>query len=240
MSESPEDVLKRLSEGADPRRQRSLQALHQVCEEQRARGSTDYSPAVLGPLCQAKGGPAERALRNPAGAPYRALIAAHAALHGSPKAAKAAKAANASKAGTDGLLDGIRDPLQRARIDSLRDEVKSLRRKLQLAQQVANASAVVTLTASPGGDAEVPEATFGRRASVDLLPLEREALRDALAEDRLGRVGLKVDSRGRVLSATGKELFPVGFATALRKIADEFGVPSRMAFDLGRGSPTTL
>lgn len=232
MSESPEDVLKRLSEGADPRRQRSLQALHQVCEEQRARGSTDYSPAVLGPLCQAKGGPAERALRNPAGATYRTLIAAHAALHGSSKAAKA------SKAETDGLLDGVRDPLQRARIDCLRDEVKSLRRKLQMAQQVANASAVITLTASPGGDAEVPEATFGRRASVDLLPLEREALRDALNEGRLARLGLRVDSRGRVLLADRRELLPVGFATALRKIAAEFGAPAPMYDAEHRGDPS--
>ncbi len=232
MSESPEGVLKRLSEGADPRRQRSLQALHDVCEEQRARGSTDYSPTVLGPLCHAKGGPAERALRNPAGAPYRALIAAHAATHGLPKAAKT------SKAEADGLLDGIRDPLQRARIESLRDEVKALRRKMQLTQQIANASAVVTLTASAGGDAELPEATLGRRASVDLLPLEREALRDALNEDRLGRVGLKVDGRGRVLSGEGRELFPVGFATALTKIAEEFGAPVSIAFGLDhRGGP---
>lgn len=220
MSEVPEAVLTRLSQGADPRRQRSLQIVHEVCEEQRARGSTDYSLGVLGSLCQAKGGPAERALRNPAGGPYRTLITAHAALHGHPKASKA------SRAEADGLLDGVANPMQRARIEGLRDEVRALRRQLQMAQEVANRSAVITLTGSPHGDAQMPEATFGRRASVDLLPLEREALREALNEGRLARLGLRVDSRGRVLLAEGKELFPVGFATALRKIAAEFGAPS--------------
>jgi len=220
MSERPEEVLLRMSEGADPRRRRSLQIVHDVCQEQHARGSTDYSLGVLGALCQAKGGPAERALRNPSGTPYRALIAAHAALYGRPKASKA------SKAEADGLLDGVGDPMQRARIEGLRDEVKSLRRQLQMAQEVANRSAVITLTGSPQGDAHMPEATFGRHASIDLLPLEREALREALNENRLALLGLRLDRRGRVLLAGGKELFPVGFATALRKIAAEFGAPS--------------
>ena len=212
MSERPEEVLLRMSEGADPRRRRSLQIVHDVCQEQHARGSTDYSLGVLGALCQAKGGPAERALRNPSGAPYRALIAAHAALYGRPKASKA------SKAEADGLLDGVADPMQRARIEGQRDEVRALRRQLQMAQEVANRSAVITLTGSPQGDAHMPEATFGRHASIDL--------REALNENRLALLGLRLDRRGRVLLAGGKELFPVGFATALRKIAAEFGAPS--------------
>lgn len=225
MSERPEEVLLRLSEGADPRRQRSLQIVHEVCQEQRARGSTDYSLGVLGSLCQAKGGPAERALRNPAGGPYRTLIAAHAALHGLPNASKA------SRAETDGLLDGVADPMQRARIEGLRDEVRALRRQLQMAQEVANRSAVITLTGSPHGAAQMPEATFGRHASIDLLPLEREALSVALDARRLQSLGIQVDARGRVRLSDGRELFPLGFATALKKIAAEFGAPTPTTFE---------
>lgn len=225
MSERPEEVLLRMSEGADPRRRRSLQIVHDVCQEQHTRGSADYSLGVLGALCQAKGGPAERALRNPSGAPYRALIAAHAALNGRPKAGKA------SKAEADGLLDGVGDPMQRARIEGLRDEVKSLRRQLQIAQEVANRSAVITLTGSPQGDAHLPDAAFGRRASVDLLQIEREALGAALDAERLRRLGIAIDARGRVRLPDGREIFPVGFATALTKIAEAFGAPGVGTFE---------
>jgi len=51
-----------------------------------------------------------------------------------------------------------------------------------------------------------------------LLPFERDALVRALDPQRLQRVGLLVEPRGRVETVEGDELFPVGFATGLRKL----------------------
>jgi hypothetical protein len=65
---------------------------------------------------------------------------------------------------------------------------------------------------------------------VDLLPLERDALRDAFDPQRLAAAGLEIDSRGRVLLADGRIAFPLGFATAMRKIAKEFGATALAEF----------
>jgi hypothetical protein len=233
MSETLEELVECMCDGADPRRQRSLRAVHGACEEHRAHGSRDYSLATIGRLSQARGGPAERALRNKSGAQYRQVIAAHQAAYALPAKPKR------SKADEDGLLDGVRDPLQRARIELLRDEVKGLRRKVQMLQQIAAASAVVTLVPSRDGDASLPAAHLGRQLTVDLLPTEKEALRDGLEETRLTAAGLRIDRLGRIHDANGTELFPMGFADALVKLSKAFGAEPRTFGYGGIGDVTT-
>ncbi len=111
MSESLDELVSRLCDGADSRRQRSLRTVRGECETQRERGSRDFSLVTIGRFSQAAGGPAERALRNRAGAPYRQVIAAYEAVYGAPPQRPR------SKAEEDGLLAGISDPQQRARIE---------------------------------------------------------------------------------------------------------------------------
>jgi hypothetical protein len=62
------------------------------------------------------------------------------------------------------------------------------------------------------------------------LPVERDALRDALDPKRLAAAGLRVSASGRVLAENGNIAFPVGFATAIRKLAEEFGAPALLKF----------
>lgn len=213
MSESLNDLVERLCDGADARRQRSLRTVRDVCEGQRENGSRDFSLVTIGRLSQASGGPAERALRNRAGAPYRRVIAAYRDAHGAPPKRQR------SRAEDDGLLEGIRDPNHRARIEWLRDDAKALRRQVQMLKQVAASNAVITLVPSPDGDAALPAAELGRRVELDLLPTEKEALRDALDEKRLKAAGLVIDGMGHIRTADGKELFPIGFADAVAKVA---------------------
>jgi hypothetical protein len=206
-AEKPEDVLKRLSTGADPRRIRSLQIIHEVCEAQRKHGSHDYSLTRIGRQSQQRGGPSTAALGNPSGRAYRLLIAAHQAEHAVPRK-------KTRRHDADELLAGIRDPLQRARIEQLRDEVRACRRQVIDLQRIANGTARVAM--AKNGDAA--DARFIAPLSLGLLPFERDALLRALDPQRLQRVGLLVEPRGRVETADGDELFPVGFATGLQKL----------------------
>jgi hypothetical protein len=97
----------------------------------------NFSFKAIGRLSHRLKGPGVRALLNPAGGPYRQLIETH------RKRAKTGSGHAPSKAERDGLLDGIKDPAQRARIELLRTEVASLRRQIQLLQQLVNQSAVI-------------------------------------------------------------------------------------------------
>lgn len=210
--EGPEGVLKRLSDGADPRRVRSLRVVHEVCEAQRAHGSRDYSLATIGKLVGARGGPSTAALGNPAGKAYRLLIASH------RNACAAAAPRKARADDTDALLTGVRDPLQRARIEDLRNEVRTLRHRVVSLQRVANDAARVTIVRGDAGESDRVRVDSSAPAAPVLLPYEREALACALEPRRLKRLGLVVGANGRVESTDGHELFPLGFATGFQKL----------------------
>jgi hypothetical protein len=215
MTPSPEEELERLSRGADDRRVASLKIIHGVCQRLRSDGQR-MTRKIVGRMSKREGGPDARAIVNPSGAPYRILIDAHLSAAGVTKATR-----KPSKAAGDGLLDGIMNTAQRKRIELLREDVARLNGELKAVQHIANKTAIVTVAEAKGG-ADMPIAKAGQCASVDLLPFEREALTASLDPNRLASVGLTVDARGRVLF-NGKAIFPAAFATALAKIAREFG-----------------
>jgi hypothetical protein len=207
--ESAEDVLRRLSEGRDERRVRALQAIHEVCTEQRARGSHDFRYTTLGRLLQAKGGPKTKSIGN--SVPYQTLIAAHRelALGSAPRKPHARE--------EDPLLDGVRDPGQRARILDLRAQVGSLQRQVRDLQCIANATARVAVNPGAGGVAGQSAQFVGPTVN-GLLSYERDALAGAINPRRLQRVGLVEDAQGRLQTTEHKDVFEVGFTTGLRKL----------------------
>ena len=190
----------------------SLTLILDVCEELLRLKSTDFTYGHIGKLSSAKGGPAAQAIRNkkPSGLGYQALIARFREFHGiggkrqrpSPR--------------SDDLLDGISDPVQRARLELALEELKQKRGEVMALQALERKRAHITVTPSISGDADLPTASVGRVVSGQLLPSEFEAL--CRFDDCLARVGLTTDTRGRVMDANGDELFPVGFATGLRKV----------------------
>ncbi|MGH6679921.1 MAG: gamma-mobile-trio protein GmtX, partial [Bradyrhizobium sp.] len=102
-------LLEALCANADPRKARSLRIIHAICEEQRDRGSGDYSFATIGRLSSARDGPAAGAIRNKTGEPYRALIKVFADTSGG----KLRKPADADLSQVDLVLEGITDPVLR-------------------------------------------------------------------------------------------------------------------------------
>ncbi|KRP60159.1 MULTISPECIES: gamma-mobile-trio protein GmtX [Pseudomonas] len=75
---TPEETLARLSEGTSTRTRRSLHAIYETCMEQKKRGSTDFTLAMIARLGAVYGAPSLQTVKNSGGAKYRTLIGAFA------------------------------------------------------------------------------------------------------------------------------------------------------------------
>ncbi len=204
--------LEALCTGADPRKASSLRLIHAICVEQQDRGSTDYSIATIGRVSAARGGPAAGAIRNKTGEAYRALIKTFADSVGS----KARKTNDANGAQVDLILEGVIDPVLRARLGLLLAELRATRAQLLAARYLANQTATLDLAQSIS-DEHTP------RPPLHLSPLEVRALENALSTTTLEHWGWRADESGRILTDTGRTVFAAGFVTAIGKVLESLG-----------------
>ncbi|MBI3144993.1 MAG: hypothetical protein HYZ18_06955, partial [Pseudogulbenkiania sp.] len=176
-------------------------------EEQRQRGSDDYSIATIGRLSAEHGGPSAAAIRNKPGEDYRALIKAYAeSVKG-----RSRKVASKPRTEAEELLEGVTDPVLKVRIKLLLAEMESLRAQLLAARHLANQTAVLDLSAAEGG--------INKEAGSNLfLTLqEASALKAAVSPETLAHWGWKMDEAGRVTTETGQVVFRAGFGSAVSK-----------------------
>jgi len=75
---TPEETLAQLIEGTSTRTRRSLHAIYETCVEQKKRGSSDFTLAMIARLGAVYGGPSLQTIKNSGGAKYRMLIGAFA------------------------------------------------------------------------------------------------------------------------------------------------------------------
>lgn len=208
MKADPKKMLEELCKGATQRKAQSLELLYRLCEEQRQRGSDDYSIATIGRLSAEHGGPSTAAIRNKPGEDYRALIKAYAeSVQG-----RSRKVASKLRTEADELLEGVTDPVLKVRIKLLLAEMESLRAQLLAARHLANQTAVLDLSA-------VAEGGANKEAGSDLfLTLqEASALKAAVSPETLAHWGWKMDDAGRVTTETGQVVFRAGFGSAVSK-----------------------
>jgi hypothetical protein len=207
--QEPKALLEALCAHADPRKARSLRLIHSVCVEQQDRGSTDYSIATIGRLSTDRGGPAAGAIRNKTGEAYRALIRTFAAsVDGKARAAEGAHAGQ-----VDLILEGVTDPVLRARLGLLLAELKATRAQLLAARHLANQNATLDLARSTLDEMPLRQAT-------GLTPLEVRALENAISVVTLDHWGWRVDESGRIVTDTGRTVFAAGFVTAIGKVLE--------------------
>ena len=69
-----------LSQLKSARSRKSLEALHEVCQEHHSSGAVDFRIATIAKLGDNRGVPSAQTIRNKTGEPYRALIDAWQAL----------------------------------------------------------------------------------------------------------------------------------------------------------------
>lgn len=199
-------LLEALCADTDPRKARSLRLIHSICVEQQDRGSNDYSIATIGRLSADRGGPAAGAIRNKTGEAYRALIKTFAAS----AADKTSKTAKTNSGQVDLILEGVTDPVLRARLGLLLAELRATRAQLLAARHLANQTATLDL-AGP----LLNERTL--RPATGLTLLEVRALEKAISAVTLRHWGWRTDESGRIVTDTGRTVFGAGFVTAISK-----------------------
>ena len=216
---TPDEVLAALKREATPRTQRSLDLLHTLCQEQHQKGSRDFSVATMGRLSSERGGPSAQPIRNKTGVHYRALLAAWAA-HVDGLTRK--PPARAEPGVAEDVLGMIPDAAVRAVVGVILAENRKLLGEVALlkhqAQVVVDRRPVVKELRPTSAVQVLPLLSA-------LLPVEIEALHQAVSKERLQLLGWEVDERNGRVTKEGRPVFPVGFMTALRKVLDACGKP---------------
>lgn len=209
----PKTLLEQLCQNAHPRKVASLRLIYGLCEEQHERGSRDFSIATIGRLSQTNGGPSAAAIRNKTGDGYKALMKAFAEHVGGQTKKNVDKRLSA----TDELLEGVTDPVLRARIGILVAELESARVQLMGLRHLANKTTVLKLDNQEntlGSDTDANAGTFS------LSDQERLALQRAIAPATLEHWGWISESSGRIRTESGQVVYPAGYMTAIRKVLD--------------------
>lgn len=195
-----------------PKSVRSLRVIDEVCSEQVSRGSHDFSIATIARLSSAKGGPTENYLRTEAAERYRALIDAYKQQQGVRPTRKRPPSE------VDAILEGVRDATLRTRLGILLSELVSLRRQqrgfgaLGPATKAEATPALQRLKGPPSDPA------------VQLTPLQRMALQQAIDPSHLKDWGWQLDGDDRVVTRDGQTVFAAGFASAVRVVLEQAGV----------------
>jgi hypothetical protein len=206
---APNDLLEALCNGAHPRKQQSLRLIYRLCEEQHDRGSSDFSIATIGRLSAAGGGPSAAAIRNKTGDDYKALIKLYAEAVGG----KAKKTTAGKGSVLDEILEGVSDPVLRARVGILLAELESARGQVTALRHLAGQTAVLHLG--------VPEAVppdVVMPSAIELSKQERNALERAIAPATLQHWGWVAEANGRVKTDAGQVVYPAGYVTAIQKV----------------------
>lgn len=211
MTINPSDFLEQLCAGAHHRTEASYKLIFQICQEQAARGSQDFSVATIGMLSGERGGPSAGAIRNKTGEKYRALIAVCADSH---KGNKKKRGVAASKDTVDDVMEGVSDPVLRARIGLMQAELRSMRGQLQALRNLASQNTVLELS----GGTDIHQAP---EQNVKFTDQQLRALRDAISEKTMTHWGWVADKSGRVVvEDTGQIVFGAGFVSSIEKILE--------------------
>jgi hypothetical protein len=213
-------------------KKRSLELLWRVLNEQRERGSQNFSIAMIGRLTGALGGPKEQTIRNEAGAEYRHLIRMFADESSSSKMATARGRKGSLE---DEILAGIRDIALRARVGIILAEKRKLMSELNMLRSAIQREYIIpeikvkrqntaAATAPPALFTGAESAVSGR---VDILPPDRRflpqeirAVEHFLSAEHLATHGWIVTQDGALKREAGKGpmIAKPGFAPALRKL----------------------
>ena len=192
---SPETLLAALQQDASTRTRQSLTLIFDICSEQHASGSKDFSVATIGKLSSGRGGPSPQAIRNVSGEHYRALLSAWASY---ADGATRKPPAREESGVADDVLDMIPDAAVRALVGSFLAENRKLKAENMLLKTQANVvidrRPAIALSGSPASTVVQVMPPLST-----LMPLEVDALRHAISDEQLTNMGWTVDTKtGRV------------------------------------------
>ena len=208
----PDDLLDQLKTTATPRKQKTLDLIHEVCREQYERGSKDFSVATIARIAADRGGPSKGAIHNATGDDYKGLIKAWAEHTGGVTRKVRQVSANPYAA----LIEKIENPALRSMMNGILAENRQMRREITLLK--AEGNRVIDMrpqSKEPRETVQILPASHG------LYPTEIEALRHAVSDRLLEDEGWTTDSEGRVINEVGRAIYKAGYVSAVRKIVGE-------------------
>lgn len=218
----PDAVLEALLEkGARSNKISNLMKLHEICRRQYESQNVamrDFGLSSIGRLCEAQGVFKARVLYNAASEDYVTLITAWAAFSG-PASVKAPK--ESKGLASYEYLMRIQDPAIRSIMQAAISERDNLRAQLNLlkSKTIINIDQrpLGATLASEGTGVSVPVLLM----SAQLTDSERKALTKAISKNFLDQEGWSEGSYGEIINKSGRTIFDVGFAVAIRKVLGE-------------------
>ena len=213
---SPEVVLAVLQQDASTRTQQSLTLIHDICSEQYESGAKDFSVATIGKLCSGRGGPSPQAIRNVSGEHYRALLSAWASY---ADGATRKPPARVESGVADDVLDMIPDAAVRAVVGSFLAENRKLKAENVLLKSQAN----VVIDRRPASVLSASQSSTGVQVISPLstlMPLEVEALQNAISDELMKNMGWTVNAKTGRVSKGDHPIFRAGFVTAIKKVLE--------------------
>lgn len=216
----PDELLEQLKVTSNSRKQKTLDIVHAVCREQWKRGSRDFSVATIAKIAHERGGPTKGSIHNKTGDDFKALIKAWAEHTGGVTRKERKVSENPYVA----LVEKIENPAIRAVMASVLAENRKLRRERDLLK--ANTNLVIDIRHHEASNASGPIQILP--ASTGLTEIEKEALREAISNKFLDGEGWASDTRGRVVNDKGRQLYKVGYVSAILKIVgdEKYGASS--------------
>ncbi|ENM5907334.1 gamma-mobile-trio protein GmtX [Vibrio mimicus] len=206
---NPNIVLEELCFSATLRTEAALRTLYEVLEKQSQVTPLDFSIATVGRLSGEQGGPSTQTIRNRTGKHFQQLIEAWAAYAGTTtKKPLSVRQKQLLNSNDQHILDSIDDPVIRAVVGSLIAERNKYRDQLNVLK--ANADIVIDRTKNTGSNLH--------SNSVDLTPIETEALRSAISDEFLNSQRWVVMPTGQVKDDNGVEVYKRGYVNALKNI----------------------
>jgi len=193
---TPEELLIELKIDVKLKVEQTLQAIYEVCSEQKNRGLSDFSFSTIARLGEGRGVPKAQSLRNKTGEPYRALIKCFENSEDKKKTKNKAY---------KGKLDWI-------------EEIKDVRLKVLAGHQAAQlAEAKRTIKEFTPPDMVININDGLAIQTEQFTPLERTALEHLLSDDFFEKWQFKKGVHGDVLNEQEERVFKIATLDAIDK-----------------------
>jgi len=193
---TPEELLVELKMDVKLKVEQTLQAIYEVCSEQKQRGLSDFSFSTISRLGEGRGVPKAQSIRNKTGEPYRTLI----------KSFEDNTDKNSSKNKKHkGKLDWI-------------EEISDVRLKILVghqAAQLAEAKRTIKEFTPPDMVININDGLAIQTESLNTL--ERTALEYLMSDDFIHKWQFKKGIHGDVLNAQDERVFKIATLDALDK-----------------------
>ena len=193
---TPEELLVELKMDVKLKVDQTLQAIYEVCSEQKKRGLSDFSFSTISRLGEGRGVPKAQSIRNKTGEPYRALI----------KSFEDNTDKNSSKNKKyKGKLDWI-------------EEISDIRLKILVshqAAQLAEAKRTIKEFTPPDMVININDGLAIQTESLNTL--ERTALEYLMSDDFIHKWQFKKGIHGDVLNEQDERVFKIATLDALDK-----------------------